>query len=92
MFGGVRDTITGAFDAAKKKVKGFFSWLDDKISSIPLLGDIYNGGKSALSWIGGKISGHAMGTPYFAGGLTRVNRARRRGHARRAARRSSRTT
>lgn len=73
VFGGVRDAITGAFDAAKEKVKGFFSWLDDKISSIPLLGDIYNGGKSALSWIGGKISGHAMGTPYFSGGLTRVN-------------------
>lgn len=73
VFGGVRDTITGSFDAAKKKVRGFFSWLDDKISSIPLLGDIYSGGKSALSWIGGKISGHAMGTPYFSGGLTRVN-------------------
>lgn len=73
VFGGVRDTITGSFDAAKKKVKGFFSWLDDKVSSIPLLGDIYSGGKSALSWIGGKISGHAMGTPYFSGGLTRVN-------------------
>lgn len=73
VFGGVRDTITGSFDAAKKKVKSFFSWLDDKISSIPLLGDIYSGGKSALSWIGGKISGHAMGTPYFSGGLTRVN-------------------
>lgn len=73
VFGGVRDAITGAFDAAKKKVKGFFSWLDDKISSIPLLGDIYSGGKSALSWIGGKISGYAMGTPYFSGGLTRVN-------------------
>lgn len=73
VFGGVRDTITGAFDAAKKKVRGFFSWLDDKISSIPLLGDIYSGGKSALSWIGDKISGHAMGTPYFSGGLTRVN-------------------
>ncbi len=73
VFGGVRDTITGAFDAAKKKVKGFFSWLDDKVSSIPVLGDIYSGGKSALSWIGGKISGHAMGTPYFSGGLTRVN-------------------
>lgn len=73
VFGGVRDAITGAFDAAKKKVRGFFSWLDDKIGSIPLLGDIYSGGKSALSWIGGKISGHAMGTPYFSGGLTRVN-------------------
>ena len=73
VFGGVRDAITGAFDAAKEKVKGFFSWLDDKISSLPLLGDIYSGGKSALSWIGGKISGHAMGTPYFSGGLTRVN-------------------
>ena len=73
VFGGVRDAITGSFDAAKKKVKGFFSWLDDKVSSIPVLGDIYSGGKSALSWIGGKISGHAMGTPYFSGGLTRVN-------------------
>lgn len=73
VFGGVRDTITGSFDAAKKKVKGFFSWLDDKISSVPLLGDIYSGGKSALSWIGGKLSGNAMGTPYFSGGLTRVN-------------------
>lgn len=73
VFGGVRDTITGAFDTAKEKVRGFFSWLDDKISSVPLLGDIYSGGKSALSWIGGKLSGHAMGTPYFSGGLTRVN-------------------
>ena len=73
VFSGVKDSIVGAFDSAKEKVKGFFSWLDDKIESVPLLGAIYKGGKSALSWVGDKLAGHAMGTPYFTGGLTRVN-------------------
>lgn len=72
-FGGIRDSITGAFSAAKDKVAGFFSWLDQKIESVPILGSIYKGGKSALSWVGDKLAGHAMGTPYFTGGLTRVN-------------------
>lgn len=73
VFSGVKDSIVGSFDSAKEKVKGFFSWLDDKIESVPLLGAIYKGGKSALSWVGDKLAGHAMGTPYFTGGLTRVN-------------------
>ena len=73
VFSGVKDSIVGSFDSAKEKVKGFFSWLDDKIESVPLLGAIYKGGKSALSWGGDKLAGHAMGTPYFTGGLTRVN-------------------
>lgn len=72
-FGGIRDSITGAFSAAKDKVAGFFSWLDQKIESVPLLGTLYKGGKTAVSWVGDKLDGHALGTPYFRGGLTRVN-------------------
>ena len=72
-FGGIKDSIVGAFESTKDKVSGFFSWLDQKIESIPLLGSLYSGGKSALSWIGGKLTGNALGTSYWRGGLTRVN-------------------
>lgn len=72
-FSGIKNSITGAFDSAKSKVSGFFSWLDDKIESIPLLGSLYSGGKSALSWIGDQLTGNALGTSYWRGGLTRVN-------------------
>ena len=72
-FGGIRDSITGAFSAAKDKVAGFFSWLDQKIESVPSLGSIYKGGKNAVSWIADRLDGNAMGTPYWRGGLTRVN-------------------
>lgn len=72
-FLGIKDAIVGAFTSAKETVSGFFSWLDDKIESIPLLGSLYSGGKSALSWIGGKLTGNALGTSYWRGGLTRVN-------------------
>lgn len=72
-FGGIKDSIVGAFNSAKETVSGFFSWLDQKIESIPLLGSLYSGGKSALSWIGGKLTGNALGTSYWRGGLTRVN-------------------
>lgn len=72
-FGGIRDSITGAFSAAKEKVAGFFSWLNQKIESVPILGSIYKGGKNAVSWIADRLDGNAMGTPYWRGGLTRVN-------------------
>lgn len=72
-FGGIKDSIVGAFDSAKEKVSGFFSWLDDKIESIPLLGSLYSGGKTALSWLGDQLTGNALGTSYWRGGLTRVN-------------------
>lgn len=72
-FGGIRDSITGSFSAAKEKVAGFFSWLDQKIESVPILGSIYKGGKNAVSWIADRLDGNAMGTPYWRGGLTRVN-------------------
>ena len=73
VFTGIKDSIVGAFDAAKEKVSGFFSWLDDKISSVPVIGNIYEGGKGVISWIGDKLAGNALGTSYWRGGLTRVN-------------------
>ena len=72
-FGGIRDSIVNAFSAAKEKVAGFFSWLNQKIESVPILGSIYKGGKSAVSWVADRLDGNAMGTPYWRGGYTRVN-------------------
>ena len=72
-FGGIRDSIVGAFETAKAKVAGFFSWIDTKISGIPVIGTIYKGVKSVGSWVADHIGGHATGTSYFSGGLTRVN-------------------
>lgn len=73
VFTGIKESIVGAFDAAKENVSGFFSWLDNKISSIPVIGNIYEGGKGVISWIGDKLAGNALGTSYWRGGLTRVN-------------------
>lgn len=72
-FGGIKDSIVGAFEDAKDKVAGFFSWLDDKVEGIPIIGSIYKGAKSVGGWVAEKISGHATGTSYFSGGWTRVN-------------------
>ena len=80
VFGGIRDSVTGAFDSAREKVLGFFNWigeklnwLDEKIEGIPLLGSAYSGLKSAGGWVVDKLQGNALGTSYFSGGLTRVN-------------------
>ena len=80
VFGGVKDAIVGAFDSAKDAVGSFFSWLDDKIESVPL-GQLYKGakgiGSSFLNWLDGATRiqprGNALGTSYWRGGLTRVN-------------------
>ena len=72
-FVGIKDSIVGAFEDAKEKVAGFFSWLDDKVEGIPIIGSIYKGAKSVGGWVAEKISGHATGTSYFSGGWTRVN-------------------
>lgn len=72
-FGGIKDSIVGAFNSAKKTVSGFFSWLDDKIESIPLLGSLYSGGKSLIGGAVDLLAGNALGTSYWRGGLTRVN-------------------
>lgn len=73
VFSGIKDSIVGSFDNAKKSVTGFFDWLDKKVESMPVVGLLYQGGKSALDWIGDKLSGNAIGTSYWRGGLTRVN-------------------
>lgn len=72
-FGGIKDSIVGAFEDATGKVAGFFSWIDQKIENVPILGSIYKSGKNLGGWIADKLSGHATGTSYFAGGWTRVN-------------------
>lgn len=80
LFGGIRDSITWAFDSAKSGVAGFFDWIGDELSSLdgaiestPIIGGIYKGVKSAGGWVMDKLRGHALGTPYFSGGLTRIN-------------------
>lgn len=72
-FTGIKDAIVGAFEAAKDKVAGFFSWIDDKVSNLPVVGGVYNGIKGAISWVGDKLGGNALGTSYWRGGLTYIN-------------------
>lgn len=72
-FSGIKESVVGAFHDAMDAAAGFFSWLDDKIEGIPIIGSIYKSGKNLGGWIAEKISGHATGTSYFAGGWTRVN-------------------
>ena len=80
VFGGIRDSISGAFDSAKETVSGFFRWiggklseLDQAVEGIPVLGSVYKGAKSVGGWVLDKLQGNALGTSYFSGGLTRVN-------------------
>ena len=80
VFGGIRDAISGAFTGAKNAVKGAIDWigekigwLGEKIKSVPILGTAI----SAVQAVGGAVksafTGHATGTSYFKGGLTRIN-------------------
>ncbi|MDO5785365.1 MAG: hypothetical protein Q4P20_09935, partial [Eubacteriales bacterium] len=78
IFNTIRDKITGAFDTVKSKVGSVFdwfaskfewisgqlSWLRDAASNLPGVG-------SALNALG--IGSNASGTPYWRGGLTRIN-------------------
>ena len=80
VFGGIRNSMTGAFDTAKETVSGFFdwiggklSWLDETVEGIPVLGSLYSGAKSVGGWVADKLQGNALGTSYFSGGLTKVN-------------------
>lgn len=61
-FGGIKDSIIGAFEDAKQKIAGFFSWLDEKISSTPILGSIYGG----VKFVGSKLMEHPV--PAMASG------------------------
>lgn len=87
-FSRIGTSISETFHGAITAIGNFFTWLDEKISGIPILGSIWKAGKSTGSWIAEKLSGwwqgqtqginwgiggHATGTSYFAGGWTRVN-------------------
>lgn len=87
-FAATKESIVGTFNAAKSAISSFFgwfgdklSWLDDKISKVPILGSLYTKAKSGISgWIDKQFSGinwgfggHATGTSYFPGGWTRIN-------------------
>lgn len=74
IFTGMKDAITGAFTAAKEKVKDVIEWIDNKVSSIPILGNLYSGSKSFIGSAINLVTGHnALGTSYWKGGLTSIN-------------------
>lgn len=79
----IKNAFWGAFNWVKKKIQPIIDWISDKISKIKSgfekIGNFFsnlgfgssanNGSQYSLSANGGK----ATGTPYFRGGLTRVN-------------------
>ena len=82
VFGGIRDSITGAFDTAKAKVTGVIDWIHDKISGIgeaiekvPVLGTLFKGIKGAAVTVKNAVTGrhNATGNRFFPGGATSIN-------------------
>lgn len=80
VFGGIKDAIAGAFDGAKATVNRVIDWIGEKIGwlgnkirSIPVIGDAVKAIGSAAGWVREKVSGHATGSSYFRGGVTRIN-------------------
>ena len=67
-FGGIKEAIVDAFTQAKETVASFFSWLDEEISSVPILGSIYGAGKAAVQWFGGKLMEHPVPAHAMASG------------------------
>lgn len=65
-FSGIKEAIVNAFTQAKEAVASFFAWLDEKISSVPILGSIYGAGKAGVQWFGGKLMEHPV--PAMASG------------------------
>lgn len=79
----IKDAFWGAFNWVKQKIQPIIDWISDKISKIrsgfEKIGNFFSnlgfgssantGSQYSLSANGGK----ATGTPYFRGGLTRVN-------------------
>lgn len=79
----IKDAFWGAFNWVKKKIQPIIDWISDKIGKIrsgfEKIGNFFSnlgfgssantGSQYSLTANGGK----ATGTPYFRGGLTRVN-------------------
>lgn len=72
VFGKIHDKIVGAFDSIKEKVAPVIEWIQEKISAVSnafgAVKDFFTGGNSTVT-----VTGNATGTPYFKGGLTRIN-------------------
>lgn len=73
IFGGIGEAISNAFAAAKEKAAEVLQWigdklhwLDEKVSSIPLLGSVYSGVKGGIGWVGSKLASHPV--PAMANG------------------------
>ena len=81
VFGGIRDSISGAFTSAKETVSGVVDWITEKIGAIgaaaekvPVLGTLIRGAKGAYTAVKSVVTRHnATGTPYFSGGRTTIN-------------------
>ena len=79
----IKDAFWGAFNWVKKKIQPIIDWISDKISKIrsgfEKIGNFFSNlgfGSSANTGSQYSLSansGKATGTPYFRGGLTRVN-------------------
>lgn len=75
VFGGIRDFVGGVFDGIKEKASGAFqfiqekiNWLQTKATELPIIGGVV---QNLTGW--GNAPGHALGTNYFKGGLTKIN-------------------
>lgn len=72
VFGKIHDKIVGAFDSIKEKVSPVIEWIQEKIGAVSnafgAVKDFFTGGNSTVT-----VTGNATGTPYFKGGLTRIN-------------------
>lgn len=80
VFSSIRDTIVGAFTTVKQKVQPVIDWIQSKIDAIGKAIETVTGVVSGLGfgsgntgYSAGSLGGKATGTPYFAGGLTRIN-------------------
>lgn len=78
VFSSIRDTIVGAFTTVKQKVQPVIDWIQKKIDKLKSAFDTVKGifsslGFGANSGTRYSIGQKATGTPYFKGGLTRIN-------------------
>lgn len=78
VFSSIRDTIVGAFTTVKQKVQPVIDWIQNKIDKLKSAFDTVKGifsslGFGANSGTGYSIGQKATGTPYFKGGMTRIN-------------------
>lgn len=70
----IKDSIVGAFNFVKGKVKAVFDWFKQKIDWLKeKLKGLGNGDGDGPPAPPNPYGGHATGTPYFAGGPTRIN-------------------